>query len=186
MINRQKLQRLAKLRQFKDGDLKEFMVTQFRQNMLAIESAIQALIQDPFYVRTQIDPLTVLNNTTGQITFLKSSLQSDFNGCIIDDSYLVKSSGFYEVWPNFETIFVNGVKDIDFQIWVNGAIRKETTVFFSSSTSQIYVPFSIKIPIELNTNDVLTFFIGNSSGSNSNDCTVAAGTLEIKQLTGVR
>lgn len=182
MINRQLITRLAKLRQYKSGDIKEFMTTQFRQNMLAIESAIGALANDPFYVRTQLEAFSTAQNAVNDVVFLESGLRSDLNNCIQNNAYLCKSSGFYAVKFNITNVLCPGTNAVFVSVFVNDINTILLRVLENPSASNLTLPFSLEYQLELKTDDVLRF-TANNSGSSATVSTSGVGTLEIRQLT---
>lgn len=181
MILKNQLQRLAKLRQFKGGDLNEWMTTEFRQNMLAIESAIRNLSLPPNYLSCQLSPLTIAHGTTAFFTF-PFYLRTTNNNKQGDGGYLAKQTGNYLVNMNLANVVINGAKDVDCYIYKNGELLIGSAILRTDSTNLFVVPFSWIIELELNPEDVLTFGVANL-GADTADVTVGYGFLEVQQIT---
>lgn len=182
MISKTTKARLAKLRQFKTGSVEEFSQTQFRQNMLAIESALRDLSTNKFYFRDTFPGLSIANNTSEAIEFEDSDLRSDVNSCLIDRfTYQVKSPGFYAVKVNIPSFLGVDIGTSSFNIFVNDTLTKSAIIISKDQIGFFTLAFSIKIPIQLKVGDLVKFTISSAGASNSGTST--QGMLEIEQIT---
>lgn len=175
------LKRLAKLRQFRGGDAGEFLKTQHRQNMLALEAAIRELSQPSNQLTCQLSALTVPHGETAFFTFAYFVRSTNTNN-IDSKTYLAKSNGNYLLEVNLSGVFIDGAKDVYFSLYKNGRELIPVPILLTDSTNNFTIPFSLILELELVGGDELTFGVSNA-GSSTTDVTVQYGYLDIKQIT---
>lgn len=181
MIFKNQLQSLAKLRQYKGGDLKDWMITEFRQNMLAIESAIKNLSIPPNYMRANFSPLTAVHGATTFFVFSNEPVSTNGNKSG-SGGYICKKTAEHILRINLLNVIMTGSKTVSLEIYKNGRAFTSGVIMQTNSTSTFTVPFYWEFPVDLVADDVLTVGILNS-GSNTSDVTIGYGLLEIKQTT---
>lgn len=176
------LTRLAKLRQFrKDQDVSEFLSTEFRQNMLAIEKAFSTTPLATDYLITYIYPLSIANNTYEELVYGNDFRLDPFN-LISGNLISVQQEGSYIFDINLDSLFINGDKQISIQCFVNSVSTKTRYIGYQTAlTVQIASPF-VSIPMSLKQNDKVIFKIYNYSATNSNVATVGSGLLRMSKL----
>jgi len=179
-----KLARLAKLRQWGGKEAEElevFVRDGFRQNMLAIESAIKSLSVPNNFLSCQLSSLNVVHPSTAFFTFA-FYVRSTNNNNTTNSEYLCKENGNYRFMINLSKVYVDGAKNCLAVIYKNGKELTSTSILETDSVDQFYIPFTWINELQLKANDVIKFGVSNS-GPSSTAVTVAYGYLEIKQLT---
>lgn len=178
-----KILQLAKLRQYKGGDVVEFMQTQFRQNMVAIEQAFRLLASPPNFLSCQLSSLTVNN---GQEEFFEFAyyVRTTNQNQTGKGGYLTKAKGNYLLTVNLTGCYVDGTgsRNAYFRLYKGGKELTAAPILLTNAAAVFNLSFTWIIELQLEAEDVLTFSVSNS-GSIPGDVTVSYGYLKIEQLT---
>lgn len=174
-----KLKSLAKLRQFSKGqDVGEYLSTEYRQNLLAIEQSINSMNNSTGIYMT-FGLTTVAPSTEKQIVF-SSDFKIDTYGIESSNVFTANQDQSFNLIFNFQNLSISGGQAVYLKVYVGTTAVKTFSLFSTSSTSSFVVPASIEFPISLQAGNKLYFAISVSTGPNS--VTIDSGILKMSKL----
>jgi hypothetical protein len=174
-----RLKRLSKLRQYsKDQDVIEYLYSQHRQNLVAIESAFSGVISNSsFYM--QINPLIVATDKEITVTYL-DKIKIDDGGSESNGTVSIKDNITYDTSLSFRDVFMTGNKTAALNIYVDGKLLKSHSILETTSASSFAFPAMFNFPLQLNKGSKLLFTVSNEGGTGS--VVIGSGLLKMDKL----
>lgn len=159
------LKRLSKLREFKAGqDPAKYLSTEFRQNLLALESALKTDSDSQLYYT--VNTITIAVDAEELLTYSNTN-RIDFSQVESDGILTMKSNAVYDVEFRFNQYTCVGAKSIDLKVYKGSELFETQVIIHTTQSDQFTASAFLGFPLEVSAGDKLSFKIHNYGTASS-------------------